>query len=56
MEISKGITASLVNNPSIINMPQKNSAKMTSESESVLPMPKKFIKTFFFSAKWISLS
>ena len=55
MAIIIGITASRVNKPIIKNAEQKNSAKMSSDSERVEPMPRKFMKLPFIALKWTSL-
>ena len=50
-----GMHANRVNRPIMTNSAQKNSAKITSMSEAVNPIPMKLIISFFFSAKPTSL-
>ena len=51
MHIIKGIEASLVNNPSKIKSPQKNSAKTVNSKDVVLPKLRKFRKVTLISEK-----
>ena len=59
MVMISGMEANLVNNPSIRKSEQKNSAKTTSASDMVDPIPKKLIKgggPFRTLSKWVSFS